>query len=105
MVKLCAKYGAYFIWIDTNLNYKNGIILEWFENNESFYSTFKQFSNNICMLVKESIADPASYGVMQGLWLSGLIGNWGVSSDFLSSIILLSKGLIAYSKPAIGLPL
>ncbi len=82
MVKLCAKYGAYFIWIDTNLNYKNGIILEWFENNESFYSTFKQFSNNICMLVKESIADPASYGVMQGLWLSGLIGNWGVSSDF-----------------------
>ncbi|MDE6967209.1 MAG: hypothetical protein K2P12_01005, partial [Clostridia bacterium] len=82
MIKLCAKYGGYFIWTDTNLNYKNGMILEWLENNDSFYSTFKEYSKNICMLNKESIADPATYGLMEGLWLSGLIGNWGVSSDW-----------------------
>ncbi len=82
MVKLCAKYGAFFIWTDTNLNYKNGMILEWLENNESLYTTFKIYSDYICMLNNESIADPATFALLQGLWLSGLIGNWGVSSDW-----------------------
>lgn len=82
MIKLCAKYGAYFIWTDTNLNYKNGMILEWLENNENFYQTFKDYSEYICMLNKESVADPATYALMHGLWLCGLIGNWGVSSDW-----------------------
>lgn len=82
MIKLCAKYGAYFVWTDTNLGYKNGMILEWFESNESFYNTFKTFSDYICLLNKESIADSATYSVMQGLWLAGLVGNWGVASDW-----------------------
>lgn len=82
LLKLCAKYGGYFVWTDTNLNYKNGMILDWLEGNESFYSAFKQYSKNICMLNQESIADPTTYGLMQGLWLAGLIGNWGVASDW-----------------------
>lgn len=82
LIKLCAKYGAYFVWTDTNLNYKNGIILDWLENNENLYSIFKFYSKYICMLVDESVGDPTSYAVMQGLWLAGLIGNWGVSSDW-----------------------
>lgn len=83
LIKLCAKYGAYFIWTETNLNYNNGIILDWFEENESFYSTFKKYSKYICMLNNEATGDPSTYAVMQGLWLSGLIGNWGIQSDWM----------------------
>lgn len=82
MIKLCAKYGAYFVWTDTNLNYKSGMLLEWLENNEAFYTTFKNYSDYICLLNKESIASPETYAVMQGLWLAGLVGNWGVASDW-----------------------
>lgn len=81
-IKLCAKYGAFFIWTDTNRNYKNGMLMQWLENNESFYSTFKEYSDYICLLNKESIAHPSTYAVMQGLWLAGLAGNWGVASDW-----------------------
>ncbi len=101
-IKLCAKYGAYFIWTDTNLNYKNGMILDWLENNESLYSTFKMYSQNICMLNKESIADPATYGLLQGLWLSGLIGNWGVSSDWWHWQIDGNKSLFGEHDDYIG---
>lgn len=31
---------------------------------------------------KESYGNPSSYSVMQGLWLAGLVGNWGVASDW-----------------------
>lgn len=82
MIKLCAKYGAFFIWSDTNLNYKSGMLLHWLENNDSFYSAFKSYSDYIFLMNKESIADPSTYAVMQGLWMSGLIGGWGVKSDW-----------------------
>ncbi len=81
-VKLCAKYGSFFIWTDTNRNYENGMLLEWLESNETFYSTFKEYSQYICLLNKESIAHPSTYAIMQGLWLAGLVGNWGVASDW-----------------------
>lgn len=81
-INLAAKYGAYFIWTDTNMNYKSGMMLEWLENNEAFYSAFKNNSQNIVLMNKESYGDPSTYSVMQGLWLAGLVGNWGVSSDW-----------------------
>ncbi len=81
-INLAAKYGTYFIWTDTNMNYESGMMLEWLENNEAFYSTFKNNSANIVLMNKESYGDPSTYSVMQGLWLAGLIGNWGVSSDW-----------------------
>ncbi len=81
-VKLCAKYGAFFFWTDTNMNYDSGMILEWFETNEAFYSTFKENSKYICLLNKESFGKPTTYACMQGLWLAGLVGNWGVASDW-----------------------
>ena len=81
-IKLCAKYGAFFLWTDTNMNYDSGMVLQWFENNESFYDTFKQYSEYICLINKESYGKPSSYACMQGLWLAGLVGNWGVASDW-----------------------
>lgn len=81
-IKLSAKYGAFFIWTDTNRGYENGMLLEWLENNENFYSTFKNYSKYICLLNKESFGVPSTYGIMQGLWLAGLVGNWGVASDW-----------------------
>lgn len=81
-ISLCAKYGGYFFWTDTNMNYDSGMILEWFETNEAFYSAFKENSKYICLMNKESYGKPSTYSCMQGLWLAGLVGNWGVASDW-----------------------
>lgn len=81
-IHLAAKYGAFFFWTDTNLNYDSGMVLEWFEKNEAFYSAFKSNAENIVLMNKESFGTPNSYSVMQGLWLAGLVGNWGVASDW-----------------------
>ena len=81
-INLCAKYGAYFFWTDTNMNYDSGMILEWFETNEAFYTAFKENSKYICLMNKESYGKPSTYSCMQGLWLAGLVGNWGVASDW-----------------------
>lgn len=81
-INLCAKYGAFFFWTDTNMNYDSGMIMEWFEKNEAFYSAFKENSQYICLLNKESFGKPSTYACMQGLWLAGLVGNWGVASDW-----------------------
>lgn len=81
-INLASKYGAFFFWTDTNMNYENGMVLEWFEKNDAFYSTFKNNAANIVLMNKESYGNPSSYSVMQGLWLAGLVGNWGVASDW-----------------------
>lgn len=81
-INLAARYGAFFFWTDTNMNYDNGMILEWFEQNEAFYSAFQNNAENIVLMNKESYGNPSSYSVMQGLWLAGLVGNWGVASDW-----------------------
>lgn len=81
-IGLAARYGAFFFWTDTNINYDSGLVLDWFEKNESFYSAFKNNAEHIVMMNKESYGNPSSYSVMQGLWLAGLIGNWGVASDW-----------------------
>lgn len=81
-INLCAKYGGYFFWTDTNMNYDSGMILEWFETNEAFYTAFKENSKYICLMNKESYGKPSTYACMQGLWLAGLVGNWGVASDW-----------------------
>lgn len=81
-IELAVKYGAFFFWTDTNMNYENGMVLEWFETNEAFYSAFKNNAENIVLMNKESYGNPSSYSVMQGLWLAGLVGNWGVASDW-----------------------
>lgn len=81
-VNLAARYGAFFVWTDTNMNYRSGMIIEWLETNPSLYSAFKNNAENVVMMYKESFGNPSSYSVMQGLWLAGLAGNWGVSSDW-----------------------
>ncbi|NMP37994.1 MAG: hypothetical protein GX051_07745 [Clostridiales bacterium] len=81
-IALMAKYGAYFIWTDTNYFGTDGTILDWIQSNNALYNTMKAHSKNICMMNKESYGDADTYSVMLGLWLAGLIGNWGVSSDW-----------------------
>lgn len=81
-INLCAEYGGFFFWTDTNMNYDSGMIMEWFETNEAFYSAFKENSKYICLMNKESYGRPSTYSCMQGLWLAGLVGNWGVASDW-----------------------
>lgn len=81
-IALMAKHGAYFIWTDTNYFGEDGNILDWIESNNALYSAMKLNSRNVCMMNKESYGDADTYSVMLGLWLAGLIGNWGVSSDW-----------------------
>lgn len=81
-IGLCAEYGGFFFWTDTNMNYDSGMVMQWFETNEAFYSAFKENSKYICLMNKESYGKPSTYSCMQGLWLAGLVGNWGVASDW-----------------------
>lgn len=93
-IKLCAKYGALFIWTDTNMRYKNGMMIEWLERSEEFYSTLKNYSQYVYVLSKETSVTwmdpmpmPSSYSLLEGLWLSGLIAGWGVACDWWSFAI------------------
>lgn len=81
-INMVVKYGAFFLWTDTNMNYDSGMVLQWFQTNEAFYSAFKNNAANIVLMNKESYGTPSTYSVMQGLWLAGLVGNWGVASDW-----------------------
>lgn len=88
-IKLCAKYGCFFFWTDTNLFYENnGMLMDWLERSELLYSTLKEYSKYVYMLNKETAAIvdllpiPSTYSLMEGLWLSGLIGGWGVACDW-----------------------
>lgn len=40
-ITLAAKYGAFFFWTDTNMNYDNGMVLEWFEKMTLFIPLLK----------------------------------------------------------------
>lgn len=101
-IKLCAKYGAYFIWTDTNRNYENGMIVDYIENNEALYDTLLSYGKYVCMLNKESFGVPSTNAIMQGLWLAGLIGNWGIASDWWHWQVDGYKTLFDKNNKAIG---
>lgn len=81
-IRLCAKYGIFWFWTDTNIFGTNGTIIDWIEENEQLYDTMKENYQNIIMQNKESYGDPSTYSLMEGLYLAKLIGGWGVATDW-----------------------
>lgn len=81
-IRLMAKHGEFLFFTDTNLFGTNGTFSDWIEENEYLYSTMKECSEHIFMQNKESYGDPSSYSVMKGLYMAGLIGGWGVATDW-----------------------
>ena len=80
--RLAAKYGEFMIFTDTNIFGDNGTFTDWIEENEYLYDTLKECGKFVFMQNKESYGDPSSYSVMKGLYMAGLIGGWGVSTDW-----------------------
>lgn len=81
-IRLMAKYGEFMFFTDTNIFGDNGTFSDWIEENEYFYTTLKECSEHVFMQNKESYGDPSSYSVMKGLYMAGLIGGWGVATDW-----------------------
>lgn len=81
-IELAAQYGAFFIWNEANLNYDSGIVLQWLEENEALYTVFQENADNIILMARQAPISPSTCSVMQGLWLAGLVGNWGIASDW-----------------------
>ncbi len=82
MIEFCAANGLIFAWTDTNIFGTNGTIIDWIEENEQLYSVMKEHPQNIIMQNKESFGDPSTYSLMKGLYMAGLIGGWGVATDW-----------------------
>lgn len=81
-IRLMAKHGLYMFITDTNKFGTYGTFSDWIEENEYLYTTMQECSQHIIMQNKESYGDPSSYSLMKGLYLAGLIGGWGVSTDW-----------------------
>lgn len=81
-IRLMAKHGEFMFFTDTNIFGTNGTFSDWIEENEYLYSTMKDCHEHIFMQNKESYGDPSSYSVMKGLYMAGLIGGWGVATDW-----------------------
>lgn len=82
MIEFCATYGLMFAWTDTNIFGTNGTIIDWIEENEQLYNAMKAHPEHIIMQNKESYGDPSTYSLMKGLYMAGLIGGWGVATDW-----------------------
>ncbi len=82
MIEFVASYGLIFAWTDTNIFGTNGTIIDWIEENEQLYTVMKEHPQNIIMQNKESYGDPSTYSLMKGLYMAGLIGGWGVATDW-----------------------
>lgn len=81
-IRLMAKYGKFLFITDTNKFGTYGTFSDWIEENEYLYTTMQECAEHIIMQNKESYGDPSSYSLMKGLYLAGLIGGWGVSTDW-----------------------
>lgn len=82
IIELMHEYGCYLVWHDANINGTDGLFLDAIQENEFFYDTLKKYGENVVMMLKQSWSDPSTEAVILGLWMSGLIGNWGIASDW-----------------------
>ncbi len=82
IIEFCSDYGVFFFWTDTNIFGDNGMIIDWIEENEFLYTTMKDNYEHIIMQNKESYGDASTYSLMKGLYMSKLIGGWGVATDW-----------------------
>ncbi|CAI6039855.1 glycosyl hydrolase family 98 C-terminal domain-containing protein [Cohnella sp. JJ-181] len=82
LLNMAANYGGLFVWSDTNIFSANGTLLDWIQNNSNLIAAMRAHKDNFSMIYKQSYTDNSTEGLSLGLFLSGLAGNWGISSDW-----------------------
>lgn len=88
LLQVAVDNGLHLIWSDTNINGGGSdpdgrpMIERWLEQNAALLSLLRQHPQNAVFMNKESWGDQDTDALNLGLWLSGIIGNWGVSSDW-----------------------
>lgn len=77
-LKVCAKYGGYFIWHDHQVWFWETVL-----NDQSFFDACKKYHKNLILATKNTpiTDDPGTDSIVSGAWLSGLCDNWGASTD------------------------
>lgn len=81
LINISAKHGQYTIWSDCNYFGENGTVIDWIENDEYLYSSMLTNSDNIIMMASNQDYARSTYSVLLGMYLSGIIGNWGIATD------------------------
>ncbi len=81
-IELAAKYGAFFIWNEAGFEEGGSLVLQWLEKNEALYTAFQENAANIILMARQASFSLTACSVMQGLWLAGLVGNWGICADW-----------------------
>lgn len=81
LINIGSKHGQYTIWSDCNYFGDNGTIIDWIENDEYLYSSMLTNSDNIIMTAANQDYARSTYSVLLGLYLAGIIGNWGIATD------------------------
>ncbi|WP_339320688.1 discoidin domain-containing protein [Paenibacillus sp. FSL R10-2734] len=82
LLNMTSQYGGLFVWSDTNIFSANGTVLDWIQNNSNLIEAMRAHKDNFAFIYKESFTDRSSDSLGLGLFLSGLAGNWGTSSDW-----------------------
>ena len=82
LLNMTSQYGGQFVWSDTNIFSTNGTVLDWIQNNTNLINAMRAHKDNFSFIYKESYTDRTTDSVGLGLFLAGLAGNWGTSSDW-----------------------
>lgn len=87
-INLAASKGLHFIMSDTNLSPSynrtaKGTLEIWLEDSSNgLFGALRAHPQTVTMINKESFSSYRTDALYSGLWLQGLIGNWGSSSDW-----------------------
>lgn len=82
VLNMVSNYGGYFYWTDTNVFGTNGTMMDWIQNNANLITAMRNHKENVIISYKESYTESSTEGLALGLFLAGLAGNWGISSDW-----------------------
>lgn len=81
LINMLANYGGLFVWTDTNVFGTNGILMDWIQNNSNLIGAMRAHKDNVILMYKQSYENASTDSLFLGLWLAGLIGNWGEATD------------------------
>lgn len=78
LINAAGDNGLIFSWTDSN----HGNIVDYLQNTSTgVLAAMRAHSANVVLMNKETEANISSDNLFHGLWLAGVVGNWGSATD------------------------
>ncbi|MFT2817536.1 glycoside hydrolase family 98 domain-containing protein [Leifsonia sp. A12D58] len=78
LINAAGDNGLIFSWTDSN----HGNITNYLENTSTgVLDAMRAHSGNVVLMNKETEANTSTDNLFHGLWLAGIVGNWGSATD------------------------